>query len=65
MEILKNNHGIKELEILQQQINENSDHYETAKHLIESLSGFEVIDDSLIPENSLMREFIGGGNYVY
>ena len=30
MEILKNNHGIKELEILQQQINENS------KYLIES-----------------------------
>ena len=50
---------------LLKQINENSDHYETAKHLIESLSGFEVIDDSLIPENSLMREFIGGGNYVY
>ena len=30
MEILKNNHGIKELEILQQQINENN------KYLIES-----------------------------
>ena len=30
MEVLKNNHGIKELEILQQQVNENN------QYLIES-----------------------------
>lgn len=50
---------------LLKQINENSEYYVTAQHLIESLSGFESIDTSLIPANSLMREFIGGGNYVY
>ena len=50
---------------LLEQINENSEYYETARHLIKSLSGFESIDEALIPENSLMREFIGGGNYVY
>ncbi len=50
---------------LLEQINEKSEYYETARHLIQSLSGFENIDTSLIPENSLMREFIGGGNYVY
>ena len=30
-----------------------------------SLSAFESIDSNIVPENSLMREFIGGGNYVY
>ena len=50
---------------LLKQINENSEYYMTAQHLIKSLSGFESMDISLIPENSLMREFIGGGNYVY
>ena len=50
---------------LLKQINENSEYYMTAQHLIKSLSGFESMDMSLIPENSLMREFIGGGNYVY
>lgn len=50
---------------LLQQVREESEHFETAKHLIEALSGFENIDTSLVPENSLMREFIGGGKYAY
>ena len=50
---------------LLEQIDKKSEYYETAGHLIKSLSGFESIDSSLVPENSLMREFIGGGNYVY
>ena len=50
---------------LLEQIDEKSDYYETAGHLIKSLSEFESIDTLLVPENSLMREFIGGGNYVY
>lgn len=50
---------------LLEQINEKSEYYHTARHLIRSLSGFESIDSSIVPENSLMREFIGGGNYVY
>ncbi len=37
----------------------------TAAHLISSLERFEGIDPALVPENSLIREFIGGGSYVY
>lgn len=37
----------------------------TAARLIESLKRFESIDPSLVPENSLIREFIGGGSYIY
>ena len=47
------------------QVSEKSHCYETAQHLIKALSGFESIDDSFIPESSLMREFIGGGKYIY
>ncbi len=39
--------------------------YEFATHLIEALQRFESIDLSLIPKNSLIREFIGGGSYTY
>ena len=37
----------------------------TAAHLISSLERFESIDPALVPANSLIREFIGGGSYVY
>ncbi len=37
----------------------------TARRLIHSLECFEPIDESLVPENSLIREFIGGGSYIY
>lgn len=47
------------------QVEKNSSHYETAQHLLHSLERFEAIDKKWIPENSLMREFIGGGNYQY
>ena len=33
--------------------------------LIQSLMRFESIDLSLVPENSLIREFVGGGCYIY
>ena len=36
-----------------------------AAALLNSLSRFEPIDPSLVPDNSLMREFIGGGIYEY
>lgn len=43
------------------------DHPEHAfvEHLITSLSRFEEVDTALIPENSLIREFLGGGCYSY
>ncbi len=39
--------------------------YVYAQRLITSLQRFESIDKALIPKNSLIREFIGGGCYVY
>lgn len=47
------------------QVDKESHCYEMAQHLIKSLSGFESIESDIIPENSLMREFIGGGKYIY
>ncbi|SNU08268.1 uridine kinase [Lachnospiraceae bacterium] len=40
---------------------EDSDEYYEAKRLLKFLDYFLGIDISLIPQNSLMREFIGGG----
>ena len=40
-------------------------HYEFVQKIKASLERFEFIDDSLVPENSLLREFIGGGCYSY
>ena len=40
---------------------EDSDEYYEAKRLLKFLDYFLGIDDKLIPQNSLMREFIGGG----
>ena len=47
------------------QVDKESHCYDMAQHLIKSLSGFESIESDIIPENSLMREFIGGGKYIY
>ncbi len=38
---------------------------EVAARLTASLNRFESIDSALVPENSLIREFIGGGSYKY
>ena len=46
-------------------ISKESPAFETAAHLIRSLERFESIDSSLVPKNSLIREFIGGGSYQY
>ncbi len=47
------------------QIGSGSPAFETAEHLIRSLERFESIDSSIVPKNSLIREFIGGGSYQY
>ena len=36
-----------------------------ADGLIRSLERFEALPEELVPENSLIREFIGGGSYEY
>lgn len=43
---------------------DNPDH-DFVCRLIESLNQFEDIDPKFVPENSLIREFIGGGCYSY
>ncbi len=46
-----------------QQIKEGSPLFKNALALISSLERFYPIDESLVPKDSLIREFIGGGNY--
>ncbi len=57
---------MKELALdLLYKIEEDAEERVFAEHLIHSLEKFESIDPSLIPKNSLIREFIGGGCYDY
>lgn len=46
-------------------IEKSSPLYPAASRLISSLERFEDIDETLVPKNSLIREFLGGGSYVY
>ena len=47
-----------------QEIPYESEHYVTANRLIKFLKYFVDIDDSYVPCNSLLREFIGGSCFV-
>ena len=33
--------------------------------MMENLNGFEELSDDFVPKDSLLREFIGGGNFKY
>lgn len=44
-------------------IGEDNPFYDDACRLIESLSLFCPIPERMVPKNSVLREFIGGGNY--
>ncbi len=46
-------------------IGSDSPVFQQAQRLMQSLERFVSIDSSLVPENSLIREFIGGGCYTY
>lgn len=46
-------------------VGESSPSYEYAVNLIKRASKFVPIDEQLIPDNSLLREFIGQGKYKY
>lgn len=46
-------------------IPKNSVEYDYAQNLIERAKHFMSLDEELIPENSLLREFIGKGKYKY
>ena len=54
-------HVLPELEKIEQNCNE----YAEAKRLIKFLNYFDDIDDELVPNNSLLREFIGNGIFKY
>ena len=47
------------------EITDDNPHIEFVEHLKASLERFEDIDSDLIPQDSLIREFIGGGSYEY
>ncbi|MBO7435058.1 hypothetical protein J6U76_03570, partial [bacterium] len=44
------------------QIKHDSPAYPKAKGLLQLLSFFEPMGSSLIPENSILREFVGGSS---
>jgi uridine kinase len=50
---------------LLEEIPESSKEYSEARRLITLLKYFENMDDSLIPNNSLLREFIGGSIFEH
>lgn len=53
--------ALKEIVVpLLKEITEESEQYSEAKRLLALLQYFEKIDTNLIPNNSLLREFIGG-----
>ncbi len=46
-------------------VEKSSPEYEYARYLIERAEQFCCIDESLIPDNSLLREFLGNSKYKY
>ena len=55
----------KYAEPLLQQIGENEPEYDEAQRLLNFIQPFEIIEDeSAIPNNSILREFIGGSVFV-
>ena len=60
------NYVLKKYAIPQlEKIDNSNPEYSEAKRLYEFLKYFEDIDDELVPENSLLREFIGGSIFEY
>ena len=50
---------------LLEEINKEEPEYAEARRLCDLLQYCETIDKNLIPSNSLLREFIGGGDFKY
>jgi len=53
------------VEQLFREIPEQADRGPELKSIVPALSEFEAIDPALVPERSILREFIGGGAYHY
>ncbi len=52
-------------EELLQNVNETSAQYDNAQRLLRLLSNFAPISPDDVPLDSILREFIGGGSFVY
>ena len=50
---------------LLEEIKQEEPEYAEAKRLIEMLKYFETIPPEYVPTNSLLKEFLGGGNFKY
>ncbi len=50
---------------LLEEINPSEPEYAEARRLINMLKYFEVIPPEYVPTNSLLKEFLGGGNFKY
>ena len=50
---------------LLQSVPEENDRHDELLQLIDAFQYFEPIDPALVPRDSLLREFIGGGSYKY
>lgn len=48
-----------------EKVSEKNARYQELKQLVEAFSYFTPIDPALVPKDSLIREFIGGGSYKY
>ena len=48
-----------------QSVPEENDRHDELLQLIDAFQFFEPIDPALVPKDSLLREFIGGGSYKY
>ncbi len=48
-----------------QSVPEDNERHDELLQLIDAFSHFEPIDPALVPKDSLLREFIGGGSYKY
>ena len=48
-----------------QSVPENNERHDEMLELVKAFEHFEAIDPALVPRDSLLREFIGGGSYKY
>ena len=44
---------------------EGIERYDEVMRMLDNINGFDDLDDRFVPEDSLLREFIGGGNFSY
>ena len=50
---------------LLEEITNKEPEYAEARRLINMLKYFEEIQKNYVPKNSLLKEFLGGGNFKY